>query len=104
MPFAFVDNGLRWHVRAFDRKRQIFTDFVINRIAKPKLLHSSPPLDTESKDVDIQWNRIVEMHLVPHPRLKHPETIQFEYGMEKRHAQGECSCRCCWLCITPVEC
>ena len=83
VPFAFVDNGLRWHVRAFDRKRQIFTDFVINRIAKPKLLHSSPPLDTESKDVDIQWNRIVEMHLVSHPRLKHPETIQFEYGMEK---------------------
>ena len=33
VPFALVDNGLRWHVRAFDRKRARFTDFVINRIA-----------------------------------------------------------------------
>ena len=84
VPFALVDNGLRWHVRAFDRKRKIFTDFVINRIAQPKLLSQSQILADESKDADIQWNRIVDMHLVPHPHLKHPETIEFEYGM----AQG----------------
>ena len=80
MPFALVDNGLRWHVRAFDRKRERFTDFVINRIAKPKLLNTEIT-KPETKEGDIQWNRIVEMHIVPHPNLKHPETIETEYGM-----------------------
>lgn len=82
-PFALVDNGLRWHVRAFDRKRERFTDFVINRITKPRLLKGKLLGNHESKEADIQWNRIVEMHLVPHPQLKHPETIEQEYGMQK---------------------
>lgn len=81
VPFALVDNGLRWHVRAFDRKRERFTDFVINRIAKPKLLNTEIT-KPETKEGDIQWNRIVEMHIVPHPRLEHPDTIEIEYGME----------------------
>ncbi|WP_338352889.1 helix-turn-helix transcriptional regulator [Thalassolituus oleivorans] len=81
VPFALIDNGLRWHVRAFDRKRERFTDFVINRIAKPEVLLDFPLAAHETKDADIQWNRVVEMHLVPHPRLKYPETIEFEYGM-----------------------
>jgi len=81
-PFALVDNGLRWHVRAFDRKRGRFTDFVINRITKPCLLKDKLLGSHESKEADIQWNRIVEMHLVPHPQLKHPETIEHEYGMQ----------------------
>jgi predicted DNA-binding transcriptional regulator YafY len=73
---------LRWHVRAYDRKREHFTDFVINRIVKAKLLNESAIPANETKDADIQWNRIVEMHLVPHPRLEYPETIEYEYGMQ----------------------
>ncbi len=80
VPFALVDNGLRWHVRAFDRKRERFTDFVINRISNPKILEIDTPKN-QAKDSDIQWNRIVEMHIVPHPRLTHPETIEAEYAM-----------------------
>ncbi len=81
VPFALVDNGLRWHVRAYDRKRERFTDFVINRIAKPRLIAGKVLPSHETKEADIQWNRIVEMHLVPHPQLKHAETIEYEYGM-----------------------
>jgi len=80
VPFALVDNGLRWHVRAYDRKRSRFTDFVINRIASPKLL-STEIKKSETKESDIQWNRIVEMHIVPHPNLQYPDTIVTEYGM-----------------------
>lgn len=80
IPFALVDNGLRWHVRAYDRKRSRFTDFVINRIANPKLLNSEIT-KSETKESDIQWNRIVEIHIVPHPSLQHPDTIETEYGM-----------------------
>lgn len=81
-PFALVDNGLRWHVRAFDRKRERFTDFVINRIAGASLQSGDIPY-TQTREADIQWNRIVEMHIVPHPSLAYPETIAMEYGMEQ---------------------
>src|SRR6218665_3747816 len=40
VPFALIDNGLRWHVRAFDRKSQEFRDFVITRIRHPRVLTS----------------------------------------------------------------
>lgn len=80
IPFALVDNGLRWHVRAYDRKRGLFTDFVINRITSPSLLNTEIT-KSETKESDIQWNRIVEMHIVPHPNLQHPDTIEIEYDM-----------------------
>lgn len=81
VPFALVDNGLRWHVRAYDRKREQFSDFVSNRITHPQIVTTAIPVN-ETREADIQWNRIVEMHIVPHPRLKHPETIEKEYGMD----------------------
>jgi predicted DNA-binding transcriptional regulator YafY len=80
-PFVLVDNGLRWHVRSYDRKRSRFTDFVVNRISEPKLLPDSRIEEHETKDNDIQWNRIVELEIVPHPRIPFPETIEHEYDM-----------------------
>lgn len=35
----------------------------------------------ERTDADIQCIRIVELDLVPHPRLKRPDVIQMDYGM-----------------------
>jgi predicted DNA-binding transcriptional regulator YafY len=80
-PFALVDNGLRWHIRAFDRKSESFRDFVLNRISKPKILDEDISKE-QTREADNQWNRIVEMHLVPHPSLKHPETIETEYAIQ----------------------
>ena len=34
IPHTIVDNGLRWHVRAYDRKTNAFRDFVITRLSK----------------------------------------------------------------------
>jgi hypothetical protein len=80
VPFALVDTGLRWHVRAFDRKRGEFRDFVLTRIEAPALLDEEP-LVNERPDSDIQWTRIVELDFVPHPRLERPEIIKMDYGM-----------------------
>ncbi|WP_167631934.1 WYL domain-containing protein [Mariprofundus ferrooxydans] len=82
VPFALVDNGLRWHLRAFDRKRERFSDFVITRIEEPCIIEQSQILEHESKEFDIQWNRIVELEIVPHPSLSFTETIELDYGME----------------------
>ena len=80
VPFALVDTGLRWHVRAFDRKSGEFRDFVITRIEAPTLVDEEPKA-SERPDNDIQWTRIVELDLVPHPRLARPEIIRMDYGM-----------------------
>ncbi len=81
VPFALVDNGLRWHIRAYDRKQSRFTDFVVNRMENPKVIDSLIE-EHETKEADIQWNRIVELEIVPHPALKHPETIAIDYCMQ----------------------
>lgn len=81
VPFALVDTGLRWHVRAFDRKTGEFRDFVVTRIEAPTTLDEEPKAN-ERPDNDIQWTRIVELDLVPHPRLNRPEIVRMDYGMQ----------------------
>jgi len=81
VPFALIDNGLRWHVRAFDRKSQEFRDFVITRIKGPVLLRDAEVQAHERGDQDIQWTRIVELELIPHPDQPRSEVTEMDYGM-----------------------
>lgn len=67
VPLALIDNGLRWHVRTFDRKSQEFRDFVITRFKNPVVLKGQPVAAHEMNDQDIQWTRIVELELEPRP-------------------------------------
>jgi hypothetical protein len=43
--------------------------------------HESSLEKHEFPSADIQWNRIVELDLVPHPNQDHPEIIEGDYGM-----------------------
>ena len=81
VPFALIDTGLRWHVRAFDRKSQEFRDFIITRIHAPEALPSDTVQPNELPEQDIQWTRIVELELVPHPDRPYPEITRMDYGM-----------------------
>jgi hypothetical protein len=81
-PFALIDNGLRWHVRAFDRKSQEFRDFVITRIKRPKVMKEAKIEPHEASNQDIQWTRIVELELVPHPDQPRPEITEMDYSMQ----------------------
>jgi predicted DNA-binding transcriptional regulator YafY len=80
LPFALVDSGLRWHVRAFDRKTAEFRDFVITRIEAPQMLDESPKVGERPGD-DTQWTRIVEVELVPHPDQPRPEITVRDYDL-----------------------
>ncbi len=82
IPFSLGNNGLRWHVRAFDRTKNRFADFVITRISNPSELSVNTVDEHEHKDADIQWNRIVELEVVAHPNIEYKETIENDYGME----------------------
>lgn len=82
VPFALADNGQRWHVRAYDRRSEDFRDFVLKRFADARFI-SGIVQEHETADQDIQWNRIAEIELVPHPaNVQHPDTVEAEYGME----------------------
>lgn len=81
IPFAFAGNGLRWHVRAYDRLRNRFGDFVVNRILAAKIKTGETPDSSELKDQDDQWNRMVELEVVAHPDYEQKAMIELEYGM-----------------------
>lgn len=80
-PFALLDTGLRWHVRAYDRKSAEFRDFVLTRIHEPRLCAEKPPQRHEQSENDAQWTRIVELQLVPHPDKPRPEITCMDYGI-----------------------
>lgn len=82
VPHTIVNDGLRWHVRSFDRKSQEFRDFVLTRMESACVLESSIIEMHESVTQDNEWNRIVELELVPHPSRTRQEIIGSDYGME----------------------
>ena len=80
VPFALVDSGLRWHVRAYDRSNDDFRDFVLTRMSEPEVSAYSPDRHEQAK-ADIQWSRIVEMELVPHPTSRQPQIVEKDFSM-----------------------
>lgn len=86
VPVALVDNGLRWHVRAYDRQNCRFGDFVVNRITAIETT-LGPVADHELIIADQQWNQILELQLTPHSGLKYPEAVAADYGMVKGELQ-----------------
>lgn len=81
-PFALADSGWRWHVRAFDRKSGQFRDFSLTRISSAKPLDEIAH-EEEGPERDIQWSRIVELELVPHPdNIRFPDAIESDLGMK----------------------
>lgn len=81
IPHSVVNNGKRWHVRAFDRNTKSFKDFVLTRFKKLEMFEPEVTV-SEMKESDNQWNRIVDLTLIPHPKLKIPEAIELDYAMK----------------------
>lgn len=81
VPVALADNGLRWHVRSYDRERKRFSDFVLTRIAKAQEIDHEVA-EHELLSADEQWARIVDMEIVPHPGVKWPKAVEADYAME----------------------
>jgi len=81
LPFVLANDGLRWHVRAYDRKREKFLDFVLSRVTAARLTDEAAHPD-EAPSNDLQWMRLVELHLVPKPDLSHARAIEVEYKMK----------------------
>ncbi|MCW8865902.1 MAG: WYL domain-containing protein [Colwellia sp.] len=81
IPHAYIHNGSRWHVRAYDRTKSRFADFLISRFRKLEIIDEDA-LDNEYQTNDNQWNRIVDLEIIPHPDYAEPEAVIYEFNME----------------------
>jgi hypothetical protein len=82
VPFALVDIGARWQVRAYDRRRRMFLDFVLTRMEHPAVLEDSPIEEDERADRDFSWGRMLELEFVPHPNHERPEVVCMDYDLQ----------------------
>jgi hypothetical protein len=81
VPIALIDTGVRWHVRAYDRKSQEFRDFVFTRMSDVAVLEDEPIAPHEAVEFDAQWNRVIDLELVPHPGFPDPALVRLDYAM-----------------------
>ena len=80
-PHALINNGLRWHVRAYSHDTFDFRDFVLSRISEARLLDTSAESDAHYDD---DWMEMVRIRLQPHPGLndKQRRALQYDYQMQ----------------------
>ncbi|REL25364.1 WYL domain-containing protein [Thalassotalea euphylliae] len=80
VPHSIVNNGHRWHVRAFDRKSASFRDFSCTRFVEAKVLAVEAKQD-ELCQADREWSTILTLTLKPHPKVTQPRAIEMDYHM-----------------------
>ena len=79
-PHTLVNDGNRWHVRAYCEKNQQYRDFVLSRFSANPVFEEGAKY-TEENDVD--WNHWVTVVLTPDPRLSDikKRCIELDYMM-----------------------
>ncbi len=66
-PHTLVDNGLRWHVRAYCEDSCDFRDFVLSRFEEAECLNE---LAESSAQYDEDWMETLVLKLLPHQGLE----------------------------------
>lgn len=89
-PHTLVNDGIRWHVRAYCEKNQAYRDFVLSRfMGKPE--EEGKAQFTAEHDQD--WNTWLTVTIIPDPRLskENQRAIELDYLME--NGQKAIPCR-----------
>ena len=90
VPHALVDSGLRWHARAYDRTKGEFRDLVLTRMENIEPFENqstvNPVQSHELPAADAQWQKEINLVLLPHPAPPHPSSIAHDFGMGQRGA------------------
>ena len=75
-PHALINNGLRWHIRAYSHDTYDFRDFVLSRIGEATLLDRAAE---SSPHYDDDWVEMVSIRLAPHPGLSDKQRMSLSY-------------------------
>ena len=81
IPVAFADNYLRWHLRAYDRKREKYADFVFRRIHEVSQIERDTIQEHEHPKNDKQWHSFIDLKIKAHP---HNLTDAKSFTMNKK--------------------
>ena len=103
VPVAFADNLLRWHLRAFDRKREKFVDFVFRRIREVHLIENDVIKIHEHPDSDTQWHSLVELRIKAHPHNLQ-DAHSFDMGNETQTVSIRAAMAGYFLKLWDVDC
>lgn len=81
-PHTMVYANERWHVRAYDSRRQQFRDFVLTRIVKAKATDITTP---SAMIADTAWQKEVSLQIVPTPTMSESQqqAVIREFGMRR---------------------
>ena len=78
-PHALVNNGLRWHVRAYDHEHYDFRDYVLSRITEAEKLE----IEAESsQSYDDDWMEMATLELKAHPGLYKKQRLALNYDYD----------------------
>ncbi|PSM19865.1 WYL domain-containing protein [Nitratireductor sp. StC3] len=79
-PHAIASDGHRWHMRAFDADKGRYSDFVLSRVDKIKIVEH----ERDELPEDLSWQTFVALRLQPDPALprRQKEQLQLEYDMD----------------------
>tara|TARA_R110001592_G_scaffold13740_2_gene62804 strand:- start:26056 stop:26952 length:897 start_codon:yes stop_codon:yes gene_type:complete len=86
VPHSLVNTGLRWHARAYCRIHAEFRDFVLTRITAVHAQASPINTQVESIDQDQDWQRMVTLELIPHPKAAYARAIELDYSLQPGQA------------------
>jgi len=103
VPVAFADNLLRWHLRAYDRRRRKFTDFVVARIRKVAQIKRGEVGHEEHPGNDTQWHTFVELKIRTHPHNA-TEASLLDSGSELRKVKLRSAMAGYFLQVWNVDC
>jgi len=87
-PHSLINNGLRWHIRAYNEQSFDFRDFVLSRIVAATCLDE----DAESNQAyDDDWMETVTLELTPHTQLSEQkrQNLLIDYGVENNIIEVE---------------
>ncbi len=89
-PHALVNNGLRWHVRAYDHEHYDFRDFVLSRFTSTEKLNLKAE---SSQSYDDEWTEYVSLKLQAHPQLSEKQRTALNYDYDMKNGVIELNVR-----------
>jgi len=87
-PHALVNNGLRWHMRAYNEQTFDFRDFVLSRITQAAAMDDEAE---SSPQYDDDWMETVTLKLAPHTGLSKQKQMNLliDYGVSDEWVEVE---------------
>ncbi|WP_250657463.1 helix-turn-helix transcriptional regulator [Alkalimarinus coralli] len=88
-PHTLVNDGIRWHVRAYCEKNRQYRDFVLSRFVADPVFEEAAEYTREH---DTDWNTWLTIILTPDPRLSDikQHCIALDYMMVNRRLEIKC--------------